>query len=111
MRTTRRDAMIVPDRQQGQHASQKRAMHRQMGTHNAVPVLYDTTGSNRLSPAFKKYLGGWAPCRSQSLQQRLHLLTKELAALPRPRYQLDRRRTQLLGGLLLVVLQQMSKMG
>jgi len=38
MKSTRRDAMIMPDRQQCQHASRKGAMDRQMRTHNAVPV-------------------------------------------------------------------------
>src|SRR6266567_8501933 len=110
MRTTRRNAMIVPNGQQSQHASRKRAMHCQVGTQNAVPVLYHTTGANRLRPALKEHLSSGAPRRRHSLQQRMDLLTKDLPTLPGPGDQLDRLTSQGLNSLLMSVLQPMSKM-
>src|SRR5437588_9064919 len=109
MRTTRRDAMIVPDSQQCQHACRKGAMHSQMGAHNAMPVLHDTTGSNRLVPSFKELTCDGTPGRSQSVQQRFHIRPKDRSALPRPGNDLHRLTAQRLSRLVMPVLKRMGK--
>jgi hypothetical protein len=87
MKTTRRNAMIVPNGQQRQHACRKHAMHCQVRTQNALPILDHTTGSNGFAPSVKELAGEETPCRSQSFHQRLLLWSQKLATLPGPSHQ------------------------
>jgi hypothetical protein len=82
MQTTRSNAMIVPHGQQSQQARRKGAMHRQMGTYNAVPVLHDTTGSYRLIPCRKELMSDGVQSRGKSFRQGFQIRSQDASARP-----------------------------
>ncbi len=67
--------MIVPDCQQGQQTRRERAMHGQMRTDKAVPILNRATGSHRQTPSVEQASRLLAPCRVHRLKQLLGLLS------------------------------------
>ena len=79
--------MIMPDRQQSQHARREGAMHGQMGPDNTMPILHGTTGSHGLLPHVQQSLSLFSPCRIQALHQVLDGWTQHGTALPCPRHQ------------------------
>lgn len=46
MQTVWCDPMVVPDRQQSEHAGRERAMHRRVGSQNTVPIFHHAAGSH-----------------------------------------------------------------
>ena len=60
-------------------------MNSQVRSDNAMPILDDTTGSNRLVPCLKQATSCVTPCWVHRLEQLLGLLSQYLAALPGPR--------------------------
>ncbi len=105
MKATRRNAMIVPN----SHQSQQGAMDHQMRAQNAVPVLHRATRSNRLTPTLKEQASDGTTGWSKSLHQRFHIRSKDVSTLPRPSHHVNGLPSQQVEGLVLFVLQVMSK--
>ncbi len=76
--------MIVPNGEQGQQTRREGAMHGQMRTDNAVPILDRTTGPHRQTPDIEQTSRLLAPCRVHCLKQVLGLLSQNRPTLPCP---------------------------
>src|SRR5450759_788160 len=109
MKTTRSHPVIMPNSEQGEHASRECAMNGQMRPDNAMPIFHGTTGADGLIPGSQKARGDGSPSRVNALQQVLARWTKHGPTQPCPRQQSDRLRSQDSRGLLLHRIQSSSK--
>jgi hypothetical protein len=93
--------MSMPDSQEGQHARRERAMHGQMGPHDAMPILHGEAFSHRALPGAQQGLSFFSPGRIKALQQVLGAWPQQGAPRPAPGQQMHGVRPQALTGLLL----------
>src|SRR5256885_4034769 len=94
MKTARSNLVIMPNREQAEHASREGAMNRQMRPDNAMPIFHGTTGANGLIPGCQQARGNGAPSRGKALQQVLAGGTKHGPTQPGPCQQSNRLRAQ-----------------
>jgi hypothetical protein len=76
--------VIVPDRQQCQHASRERAMHRQVRAQDTVPVLDGAAGPNGPIPGGQQPCCQGSPVGWDAFQQLLAGGTQDGSSLPCP---------------------------
>src|ERR1700674_3979507 len=109
MGTTRSNAVIMPNSEQGEHPSREFAMNGQMRPDNAMPSFHGTTRTDGLIPGSQKVRGDGSPSRVNALQQVLAGWTKHGPTQPGPRQQSDHLRSQDSRGLLLDRIKSASK--
>src|SRR6266702_3974128 len=109
MQTAWSHVMIMPDGQESQHASRERAMHGQMGPHDAVPILHGEASTHGALPSVQQGLSFFSPCRIKAIQQLLGGWTQQDATLPCPGHQMNGAWSQALTRLLLGLIEVGSK--
>ena len=100
------ESMVVADGEQGEHAGGEGAMHGQMGSQDAVPVLHQTAGAYALVPGFEQERGGGPPENRQTFQELGVGRAEDSAALPGPGNHPHRRRPEQGAGLRRDLVQQ-----
>src|SRR5258708_12677658 len=90
MQTARSNAVIMPDSEQGQHASRMLAMDGQMRPENAMPVFNGTTRPYRMIPGHQQISRDCSPSRINALQQMEAGWSKHRSTQPCPPQQSNR---------------------
>src|SRR2546421_1749289 len=101
MKTARSNLVIMPNREQAEHASREGAMNRKMRPDNAMQFSQGTTGANGLIQGCKQPRGNGAQSRGKALQQVLAGGPKHGPTQPGQCQQSNRLRAQGMRGLLL----------
>jgi hypothetical protein len=109
MKPTRSNPVIMPNRQQSEHASRKGTMSGQMRPDNAVPIFYGATGLDGSIPRTQQLRGLCLPIRWKPLQQVVAGWIKDSSSQPCPRQQRYRLSSQGARGMLLRCIKLPSK--
>src|SRR5260370_36942351 len=109
MQTARSNAVIMPNSEQGQHASRKLAMDGQMRPENAMPVFNGTTRPYRMIPGHRQISRDCSPSRINALQQMEAGWSKHRSTQPCPPQQGNRWGVQCAASLFLPSKKQTRK--